>query len=398
MEQPMPHSSSTPPAPNRLIPVMLASLIFGALGGGGVSYWLTTYNADADNGVPSTKILKVEEESATTEVVAKTSPAVVSVIATKDFSEIYGNQPLSPFDFFFGQRQQAPSGPQEVSSGSGFIVRSDGLIVTNKHVVSDGQAAYTVVMNDGQKYDAKVLATDPVNDVAIIKVEAKDLPVVTLGDSDQVKIGESVIAIGNALGQYRNTVTKGVISGKARTVQAGDGGGTSETLNDVFQTDASINPGNSGGPLIDMAGSVIAMNTAIDQQGQLIGFAIPINVVKKDVESVAKSGKIVQPFLGVRYVLITKAMADQNKLPVSEGALISKATNGTDPAVVSGSPADKAGLKENDIITQVNSDKISADHQLVNILAKYKPGDEVTLTIYHAGEKKTVKVTLEERT
>lgn len=389
-----PTAARTTP-PNMVGLMIAASLLFGGLSGGLISYLLTTSGGTTTSTTGGLKTVKVEEESATTEVVKKTSPAVVSIIATKDYSEIYGNQPLSPFDLFFGQ--QPRTGTQQVSSGSGFIVRANGLIVTNKHVINDDQADYTVVMNDGKKYDAKVLAKDPVNDIAVIKVEATDLPTLELGDSDKVQIGQTVIAIGNALGQYRNTVTKGVISGKARTIVAGDGNGSSETLNDVFQTDASINPGNSGGPLIDLGGSVVAMNTAVDSQGQLIGFAIPINVIKKDVESVDKTGKIVQPFLGVRYVLVTKAMADQNKFPTDEGALISKDTEGNDPAVVAGSPADKAGLKENDIIAAINGDKITADHPLVNILAKYRPGDKITVTIYRGGEKQDVSVTLEER-
>lgn len=394
----LPHAHPTPPRatpPNMLGLVVAASLLFGGLSGGLISYLLTTGGGTTTSTTSGLKTVKVEEESATTEVVKKTSPAVVSIIATKDYSEIYGNQPLSPFDLFFGQPPR--TGTQQVSSGSGFIVRANGLIVTNKHVIDDDQADYTVVMNDGKKYDAKVLAKDPVNDIAVIKVEATDLPTLELGDSDKVQIGQTVIAIGNALGQYRNTVTKGVISGKARTIVAGDGNGSSETLNDVFQTDASINPGNSGGPLIDLGGAVVAMNTAVDSQGQLIGFAIPINVIKKDLASVDKTGKIVQPFLGVRYVLVTKAMADQNKFPTDEGALISKDTEGNDPAVVAGSPADKAGLKENDIITAINGDKITADHPLVNILAKYRPGDKITVTIYRGGEKQDVSVTLEER-
>lgn len=378
--------------------IIAMSLIFGLLGGGFGAYLIlgATEGGGVVNSVAGTKTVKVEEESATTDVVAKASPAVVSIVATKDLSQAIQQ---SPFDFFNGWpfQQQQSQGRQEVSSGSGFIVRADGLIVTNKHVVNDDEAEYSVVMNDGKSYPATVVAKDPVNDVAVIKIEGKDLPTLKLGDSASVKIGQTVIAIGNALGQYRNTVTKGVISGKARTITAGDSSGGSETLDDVFQTDASINPGNSGGPLLDLDGSVIAINTAVDQQGQLIGFAIPIEVVKKDLASIDKSGKIVQPYLGVRYTNITEAFAKSNNLPVTEGALVRRGTANDELAVIPGSPADKAGIVENDIIVSINGTKITAERQMVGILSKFNPGDTVTLEVYHQGDKKEVKVTLEER-
>ncbi|MEK7637365.1 MAG: trypsin-like peptidase domain-containing protein [Patescibacteria group bacterium] len=391
---------SPPPSTPTPWLTILISLTIGGLAGGLVSAgMLNTTSGSATSSPTAKQSLSVQEDSATVEVVKKASPSVVSIVITKDYSKIFSNQPTSPFDNFFGWpfgQQQVPQGKQEIGGGSGFVVGAGGLIVTNKHVVDDDQADYTVVMNDGKKYDAKVVAKDPTNDVAVVKIDAKDLPTLSLSNSDDVQSGQTVIAIGNALGQYRNTVTKGIISGKARTITAGDNSGQSETLEDVFQTDAAINPGNSGGPLLDLTGRVIAINTAVNSQGQLIGFAIPANVVKRDLDSVAKDGKITRAYLGVRYVLITKTMAERDKLPVENGALI-KPANDNSVAVVPGSPADKAGIVENDIILSVNGADINTDRSLSGLLSKFNPGDTVTLTIYHKGETKEVKVVLEER-
>jgi len=230
----------------------------------------------------------------------------------------------------------------------------------------------------------------------LLKVEGINLPPLELGDSSKIKIGQTVIAIGNALGEYRNTVTKGVISGVGRTITAGNGRGFSETLEDVIQTDAPINFGNSGGPLIDLQGKVIGVNTAIASGGQLIGFAIPINQAKEVIESVKKYGKVVYPFLGVRYVLIDESIAKKNNLPVDYGALIVRGENVTDLAVVPGSPADKAGLMENDIILEVQGEKVTKENNLGKLIRKHKPGDTIELKILRKGEEKTVEVTLDE--
>ncbi|MFA6552823.1 MAG: trypsin-like peptidase domain-containing protein [Patescibacteria group bacterium] len=399
---------------NLAIAVLVVSLLVGALSGlvfgawastdSSVSSWVqknifrnsnTTSVASTGSITPQT--LAVTEDSATVDVVKKASPAVVSIVITQDLSKIYNNSGsnLSPFGdlFNFGTPSQ---GQQEIGAGSGFIISSDGLIMTNKHVVSTTGAEYTVVMNDGKKYSAKVLATDPFNDVAVVKIDATDLPTLALGDSSTVQIGQSVIAIGNALGQYQNTVTKGVVSGLSRTVTAGDGSGQSETLQDIIQTDAAINSGNSGGPLLDLAGQVIGINTAVNSSGQLVGFAIPINQVKSAVESVKKNGTIVRPYLGVRYVIINSDVAEKNKLSVDYGAMVVRGADQTEFAVIPGSPADKAGIVENDIILEVNSQKINEEHPLASELQKYNVGDSVTLKISHAGTEKTVSVKLEQ--
>jgi len=359
------------------------------------------------------------EEELVKKIVEKANPSVVSIVVSQ-YVERYYSIPFQfpgddffdfdPFKFNFdlypGPRipeTQPPDGSSEtpkekveVGGGTGFVISNDGLILTNKHVVSEENADYTVVTNSGDKYEAKILAVDPFNDLALIKVEGLNLEPLSLGDSDKIAIGETVIAIGNALGEYRNTVTKGVISGIGRTITAGDMQGLSETLENVIQTDAAINFGNSGGPLINLKGEVIGVNTAIASSGQLIGFAIPINQVKKTIESVQKYGKIIYPFLGVRYLLITEDIAQKNNLPVDYGALIARGEEISELAVTPGSPADKAGLTENDIILEINGQKITKDNSLSSLIRQYKPGDEITLKVLKKGEEKEIKVILAE--
>ncbi len=362
------------------------------------------------------------EEELVKKIVEKVNPSVVSIVVSQ-YVERYYNIPFQfpgddffdfdPFKFNFdlypGPRipetwppeQESPQPEKfqekiEIGGGTGFVISNDGLILTNKHVVSEENADYTVVTNSGDKYEAKILAVDPFNDLALIKVEGLNLEPLSLGESDKIAIGETVIAIGNALGEYRNTVTKGVISGIGRTITAGDMQGLSETLENVIQTDAAINFGNSGGPLINLKGEVIGVNTAIASSGQLIGFAIPINQVKKTIESVQKYGKIIYPFLGVRYLLITEDIAKKNNLPVDYGALIVRGEEISELAVTPGSPADKAGLTENDIILEINGQKITKDNSLSSLIRQYKPGDEITLKVLKKGEEKEIKVILAE--
>jgi serine protease Do len=357
------------------------------------------------------KIVKVEEESAVVTAVEKTSPAVVSIIITKDLPiiEQYYSDPFGGSDFFeqffggnfrdfFGVPQYRQKGTEkkEVGGGTGFIASSDGYIITNKHVVTDEAAEYTVLMNDETKYAAKVLARDPVNDLAVLKIEGSNFSAVELGDSTNLKVGQTVIAIGNALGEFRNTVSTGVISGLARSVVAGGAGIGSEQLLGVIQTDASINPGNSGGPLLNLSGQVIGINTAMAQGAENIGFAIPVNEIKNAYAAVKKYGRIVRPWLGVRYTVIDKTMAEQNKLAVDYGALIVRGENPADLAVIPGSPADKAGLVENDIILEINGQKLDDGHPLVRQIAQFQPGDEITLKIMHRGEEKEMRLKLEE--
>ena len=345
----------------------------------------------------------VVEDSSTTQVVERAAPAVVSIAVTQDLSQLYreGSQ-FSPFDGFFFSipfgGSPVPEGKQTVGGGTGFIITTDGMIVTNRHVVDQEKAEYTVVLNDGRQFAAKVLARDTLNDIAIIKIDSDNLPTLDLGDSDGIKIGQTVVAIGNSLGEFSNTVTKGVVSGINRRVTAGDGSGSTEVIEEAIQTDAAINPGNSGGPLLDLFGKVIGVNTAVSREGQLIGFAIPINDVKKAVESVRKNGRIIRPFLGVRYILLNEQAAQSYNLKdIREGALVQRGDSRTDLAVIPGSSADKAGIVENDIILEVNGAKVTQDKGLARLLDEYNPGDKVELKIYHKGEIKEAEVVLAEK-
>lgn len=402
-----PKISLSPNIMKRLvISILVVSFIIGGLSGAmfgafigtnnKVAIWFqdnifNNYTKSNSDIVFKSQTIAITEESATVSSVDVVSPAVVSIIVTVDVSESSAST-NNLFNFNFEQ----PEGKQRVGAGTGFVITSDGLILTNKHVVDTKNAEYTVHMNNGEQFIAIVLDSDPFNDIALIKIEASDLPVVEFGDSDVLQIGQTVIAIGNALGEYSNTVTRGVVSGLSRTVTAGSSNGQSETLEDIIQTDAAINFGNSGGPLINLAGQVIGVNTAISREGQLVGFAIPINQVKKAVESIKEHGKIVRPYLGVRYMLITENLVNKNNLSVDYGALILKGSQPADLAIIPGSPADKAGLEENDIILEVNGQRIDIGHSLVRQLQKYDPGDTVTLKVLHDGEEKIVEATLAE--
>lgn len=356
--------------------------------------------------------VEVQEESETIDAVKKIQPSVVSIVVTQDLEKLY-NQYQSPFEdpffknFFddFGLQYETPNNnsessdeEQKIGGGSGFIISSDGLILTNRHVVSYSDVKYTVITDDEEKHEAKVLAKDPVNDIAILRIEASDLTPVDLGDSDSLQIGQTVIAVGYALGEYHNTVTKGVVSGLGRAITAGGAGQTTEQLDNIIQTDTAINPGNSGGPLVNLSGQVIGINTAIDANGQLIGFAIPVNDAKDDIESVKSDGEIETPYLGVRYQVIDKSVAESNNLPYEYGALIMRGEEKDELAVVPGSPADKAGIVENDIILEVGGEKVNTKNNLGKLINKYKIDQEVELKIWHKGEEKTVTVKLEKRT
>lgn len=352
------------------------------------------------------------EEGAVIGLVKKANPAVVSIVISQ---KVVDNNPSAElFENFFGfpYRFDVPAKPktdeknqvkptpelQRVGGGSGFIISPEGLIVTNKHVIDDESAVYTVVLSDGKEFPAKIIGKDPVLDVALIKIdspEVKNLPTLSLGDSETLQIGQTVVAIGYALAEFGNTVTKGVVSGIGRHVEAGDRFGGREVLEQAIQTDAAINPGNSGGPLLDLQGKVIGINTAVSQQGQLVGFAIPINTLKRTIESVQKNGRIIRPWLGVRFLPLTPRIADEYKLKYTYGALL-KSSGKEDISVVPGSPADKAGLVENDIVLEVNGKKLEDKDSLPKEISKFNVGDEITLKIFHKDKEKEVKVKLEE--
>ena len=351
----------------------------------------------------------VRQDELVVKAVEQASPAVVSVVASKDvpvleqyFIDPFGNDPF--LKQFFGdggsgfqipQLRQKGTQHQDVSAGTGFIVSVDGLVLTNKHVVADANAEYTVFMNDGTKKTAKVLARDPVQDLAIIKIEGSNLPTLKIGDSGHLKIGQTVIAIGNALGEFRNTVSVGVISGLQRSVEANGGASGPESLQELIQTDAAINPGNSGGPLLNIYGEVIGIDTAVAQGAQNIGFAIPSVKAQHDIDSVKKTGRIVYAFLGVRYQAVTKELAEKQKLGRDYGVLVSKSD--TEPAVVAGGPADKAGIRDGDSILMVNGERIDQNHLLASFIQKYTVDDTITLKIFREGKEMDVQVKLEER-
>ncbi len=383
--------------------VVLASIFAGFLGGFASTTFLSSrpglQKSLTSGGLATNQKVIYEEDSAIIDVVEKASPAVVSIVVSKDLSQMkryfspYGNF----FDVYGGPQNNQKSAPniQQVGAGSGFFVSSDGLILTNRHVVADTTATYSIVTNNGKTYDAKVLSRDSRNDLALIKVEISNAPVLPFADSDSVQIGQQVLAIGNSLGQYQNTVTSGIVSGIGRSVVAGDGS-DSEQLEGVIQTDAAINPGNSGGPLLNLGGQVIGINTAIDQQGQLVGFAIPAGDAQKAIESFKKSGKISYPFLGVRYLMLDDRIAKAHNLSVTEGALILGGEEVGEDGVLAGSPADKAGFKEKDVIIEVEGHRINSQNSLARELKNYNVGQKLEIKVNREGKEQILTPTLEE--
>lgn len=409
--------------------IILLALVFGVLAGGltgGYFYFKTKNYLEKADLAPEKlveKVIQKEYEPQTTQemkiikVVEEVSPAVVSIIISKDLPIIveYFENPFENFEQFFGQQfdikipryRQEGTEKKQVGGGTGFIVSSDGMVLTNKHVVLDQEADYTVLTNDGQTFPAQILAIDPIQDLAVLKInseakineqggfEQKPFTIAKLGDSSQLQIGQTVITIGNALGEFRNTVSVGVISGLGRQVTA-SGGDFVETIEDVIQTDAAINRGNSGGPLLNLKGEVIGINTAMALEAENIGFAIPINKAKRDIEQVQESGKIVYPFLGVRYVLVNKDVQKEYDLSVDYGVLIISGDKNDETAVFPGSVAEKIGLRERDIILEFNGEKITIDNSLAKIIQKFEPGDRVSLKVLRDGNTMTFQALLGE--
>ncbi|MBZ9569849.1 trypsin-like peptidase domain-containing protein [Patescibacteria group bacterium] len=339
------------------------------------------------------------EKSPIVEVAKKVCPAVITIAISKDLPKIEGFY-FFPFwgkEFIIPRIEKKGKEKVKIGGGSGFIVSPDGLILTCRHVISEPKVDYTVILEPEKKYPAQVLASDPLNDVAILKIKDKNLPYLELGDSGKIELGQTVIAIGNPLGEFHDTLSAGIISGLSRKIKAvGPLTHRVENLRGLIQTDAAINPGNSGGPLADIEGKVIGINTAMVMGAQNIGFAIPINYVKKILEQVKKYGKIKIPFLGIRYIILDKEIATKNKLPVNYGALIVRETLG-EPPVIKGSAADQAALKEFDIILEFEKEKITTENSLANILQKFDIGDEVNLKILRERKEIMLRIKLGER-
>ena len=316
-------------------------------------------------------------EGSIAEVADKVSKSVVSIVTSTKTTD------------FFGQSYDS------AAAGTGIIVTEDGYILTNKHVIN-GANKVTVVLDDGTTYEnVKVVATDPLNDVAYLKIDdVSGLTAAKLGDSKTISVGQQVIAIGNALGQYQNTVTSGIISGIGRSVTASDDTGyNTETLTDMIQTDAAINSGNSGGPLVNAAGEVIGINTATSTSAENMGFAIPISSAKGMLSQLIETGSAKRTYLGVYSVEITPEVAKAYNLPVSEGVYLYSPSSYS--AIVKNSPAAKAGLKDKDIVTAINGVKVGASGSLANLIGEYKPGDTVQLTVIRDGNETAINVTLE---
>ena len=335
------------------------------------------------------------EESQVINTVEKANPAVVSIIISKNVPTTKNYNSIYDYLLNNSNNQRNSTQKQQVGGGSGFFVSSDGYIVTNCHVVEDATAEYTVLTKDDKKYAAKIVAKDKTLDVAVLKIDGKDFSYLTFADSDTIKLGQTAIAIGNALAEFQNSISMGIVSGLSRSITAGDGSGSSERLDGVIQTDAAINPGNSGGPLLDIKGNVIGVNVAIENEANSIGFALPSNVVKEVAESVIKSGSIVKPYLGVRYTQITDDVKTKNNLSVDYGVLVARGTAAGELAVLPGSPADKAGIVENDIILEIDGVKIDQDKSLASMIRQKKVDQTITLKVMHDGATKEVKVKLE---
>lgn len=352
----------------------LLLLSFGVIGGVLISQYFAPNDSPSLTATTDGNTTITQEESSIAAVAEKVGPSVVSIVTKTRTSSYFG----------------ASSGE---AAGTGILVSKDGYVMTNNHVIESAEDV-SVIDSVGNAYDdVTVVGRDPLNDIAFLKIKSdKEFTAVSLGNSATLRTGQQVVAIGNALGQYSNTVTSGIVSGTGRPITANSGDGNTESLTDLIQTDASINPGNSGGPLVNMAGQVIGINTAIVEDANGIGFAIPINSTKGILAGVLDTGKVSRSYLGVSYLTITPDVARENKLSVTSGAYVHTNT-GSNP-VAADSPAAKAGLKNGDIITKINDETVGTQGSLSSILGAYRPGDKITITYLRDGKQATATVNL----
>ena len=372
---------SPAPTPNRKISRRIASAILILLlgfAGGAAGAWVmngmaTTTTVISRDSSKDGNVLRSQNEQDISEVVKQVAPSVVSIATNV----------------------QTTQGVSE-GAGTGIIVSKDGYVMTNSHVV-DGARTVSVTTTSGDIYDnVKVIGSDPLNDVAFLKIPDVDsLEPASIGDSSTLHLGQNVFAIGNSLGEYKNTVTSGIVSGLNRPVSASSGDGTTvESLTGLVQTDAAINPGNSGGPLVNSSGQVVGINTAVASDAQGIGFAIPVNATKGVLASVIEDGKVARAYLGVRYIDLTPAIAKEYKLDLKQGAFVSGDDNS--PALVSGGPADKAGIKDGDVITEIGDMTVGEDGAVMTLVGEYRPGDTISVTYVRDGKTHTTKLTLQQ--
>jgi S1-C subfamily serine protease len=359
--------------------VLAASLLAAVLASGGTFAALSatgaldqpTAAAPVTNADPTSvrQPVTIDENSAVVNVAAQAGPAVVRIVA--------GNVDPNALEL------------PEQGIGSGVIFNPNGWILTNRHVVA-GSDSLTVELKDGTRYPGEIYGIDTLTDLAIVRVDATGLTAAGLGDSDSLRVGQLVVAIGSPLGTFSNTVTSGIVSAKGRQIQA-DGA----SLRNLIQTDAAINPGNSGGPLLDASGAVIGINTAIARDSTGIGFSIPVNLAKPLMEQALAGKPLQRPYIGIRYEDINAQLAKDESLPVNEGALVSRdADLNGNPPITPGSPADAAGIEPGDIITAIGSTVIDIEHPLDAVLAQSSPGETVVLEVLRDGQSTTIEVTL----
>lgn len=381
-----PKAAAAPKASNGAGAAAVVLSIFSlliAFGSTGVAVWAVTRNNNPSNtatvsgGYYSGNTVEFEETSIAN-IVSKVTPAVVSIV-----SETY-----STSNFYDNSSQAA---------GTGMIVTADGYIITNKHVI-EGANKISIIMDNGDTYDnVSVVGRDPLNDVAYLKIEgASDLPTVALGDSKTIAVGQPVLAIGNALGAYQNTVTQGIVSGIGRSITAYDADGTNgENLSDLIQTDAAINPGNSGGPLVNAAGEVIGINSATSTEYNGLGFSIPISATKGMLNGIIENGRAERAYIGVAYTNITPEIAEAYDLPVKYGAYLRVSSSARGSAVVPDGPAAKAGLKDGDIVTKIGGVQIGSAGSLSTLVSEYKVGDAIEVEYMRGNDTYTTVITLE---
>ncbi|MFH1427591.1 MAG: trypsin-like peptidase domain-containing protein [Patescibacteria group bacterium] len=360
---------------NTINKILITILIFSSAYVGGLSWQYFNNTAIADN-------LSLDEQEATIRAIKKVSPAVVSIIVDEEKDVI---------NLTTGVVTKVKD---RVANGTGFLISADGYILTNRHIIDSGtnrdNAQYQILMSNGKKYYAQFIGNDPAKDLGVLKIFDKDLPYIEMGDSNDLAQGTTVMTIGNALGKYQNSVTKGIISALGRDIEASDNHGNMESLANVIQTDADINPGNSGGPLVNLAGKVVGINVALDRGGQSIGFAIPINDAKVIVNSIRTEDRVVRPSLGVRYAMLTPELAAKNNLSRNNGAWIARDSKGN-PGVLLDSPAEKGGIWENDIIFEINAIHINDSNTLFDVIQKFKPGARIGLKIQR-GNKVIIRI------